>query len=745
MNVRTLLKNFSIVCFGLLFGLTALAAPSPGGGGTPQATYSPDAKVVQGNQPLVQSYPLKITSPSNLPSGTATTITLGVSILSKSNTVPDATVLSFVSLTPASLTFTGPNQTLETTVTVNVPVGAFAGSYAYRLKPTGWPTNITFVDEGATVNALVSPQGGQDSGPPAVTLQTPANGTVYTYYPVTGIPVSVPITFDASVSTGGAPISTLKAYVDGTEVLVTSTGLGTMAASGASTLSLTTPGLYNVRVVATNTSGSSEDEGDFNVVVSAPPPSITVATPLPNATFNFPAGSSGVSVPVSYTATSLYGNITATGATLNGQPITLSLSGVGTSLVATGSVSLQISTPGSHVLQFTATNDYGAATPVVVPFTVTTNDPVPNVSILSPGEGAVFTRTTGDAPTAVNFTFSGGTTFGTVSSVTVAIDGQPVSATVNGLGSASITGSGSVSYSAAGTHNIVVTLSNGYATATDQSSFTVQENAANADLKLTWLPPITYHKTIDGGTVMPVKFTLENQGVFVRDESVLISIYEVFPDGTMGTPVLYPYGGINPNEPDYAINGTEYQLDFTTAAGVHKYRVEVYKPLGSSGNNLKLLGTEHILTKTKSNCGKSDKSSKSDKSCKSNKSDKSDKSSKCDKSGKSNKSDKSTKSDHYGKSDKSGKDYGSGNCGKSGKDSNYGKSDKSGKSGSGYGKSDKSGKSGYGKGNSGGGSNGSGNCNTSSKYGSQNNTGSSSSSKYGSSNSKSSSSSKKKR
>ncbi|MCC6415197.1 MAG: hypothetical protein IT582_04740, partial [Opitutaceae bacterium] len=245
------------------------------------------------------------------------------------------------------------------------------------------------------------------------------------------------------------------------------------------------------------------------------------------------------------------------------------------------------------------------------------------------------------------------------------------------------------------------------------------------NLNLTWLAPIVYHKTIDGGTVMPVKFTLDNNGTFVRDETVLISIYEVFADGSIGQPVVFPYGGTNPDMPDYAINGTVYQIDFKTASGVHKYRVEVYKPLDNTGTNLQLLGTENILTKKAGKSCKSDKSSKSDKSDKSCKSNKSDKGSKGKGDCKSNKSDKSSKS---GKSGYGGKD----NCGKSGKSGSghYGKSDKSGKSGYGnYGKSDKSGKSSSGSkgksdkssksGSYGGGSNQNGNCPPSSSQSSQ--------------------------
>jgi Fe-S cluster assembly protein SufB len=41
---------------------------------------------------------------------------------------------------------------LTVTVSVDVPLGDFAGNYAYRIQPSGWPANLPIVDEGATVH-----------------------------------------------------------------------------------------------------------------------------------------------------------------------------------------------------------------------------------------------------------------------------------------------------------------------------------------------------------------------------------------------------------------------------------------------------------------------------------------------------------------------------------------------------------------------------------------------------------------
>lgn len=659
-------RSALLACVCFLSGMSLVAAPTPGGGGNAATvTYNPDVVIAQGNQPLDQSYPLEIKSPSNLVDGTSVTVALTTSVLYAPTGVDAATALSFLSLSSYSVTFTGPSQKQTITVSVKVPLGNYAGNYAYRIQPTGWPANLSIVDTGCTVNSLVSPPLTQDTSAPAIVLNRP-KGETFTYYPVTGVPVTVPITFDATVGTGGQPITGLQAFVNGTGVTVTSTGIGTLAASGTASIDLTDPGTYAVRVTATNQNGTSEDNGDFSIVVSAPAPTITVSSPAANATYTFPTGGTGVTVPISYTATSQYGNITATDATLNGSPIpALSISGVGTALTATGSVTLNNVAAGTYVLHFTASNSYGDATPVDVPFTVQSVDPIPTATILTPTTGTVITRTEGDPATVVNYTFSGGTNFGSVQSVTVLVDGTAVTpTTVTGIGTTAVAGSGSLSYSAAGTHTITLTVSNGFSTATDTTTFTIDQQTADICAYLTWLPPISLNKTVEGGSVVPIKFRLDCHCQFVRDETVLISIYEIYADGSMSDPVIYPYGAGSPNPSDYAITGPMYHLNYPTADGIHHYRIEVYHPRNAEGTSLQLLGTKDLITKEAGPCvqGQHDDHNWG-----------------CDKSGKD-----------YGSCDKSGKDYGSGD--KSGKD--YGSCDKSGKD---YG--DNSGKS-YDKGSS---------------------------------------------
>ncbi|MCF7760671.1 MAG: hypothetical protein K9M98_09215 [Cephaloticoccus sp.] len=471
-------------------------------------------------------------------------------------------------------------------------------------------------------------------------------GTVYTYFPVTGIPVTVPVVFDGSVGNNGQPITGMTATINNLPVNGILTGEGTLNASFVGSADLTDPGTYVVKVNATNLNGTSEAQTDISVVVNAPPPTITVATPTAGATFNYVNNTPGASVSVSYTAVSAYGNITSTGVSLDGLPLALNLSGVGTATTATGSTSLVL-TQGDYVLEFNAANAFGVATPVAVPIKVRSMEPspvIPTVSIPSPAGGAVFERTEGDPATVVNYSFTGNTTSGVINSVTVTLDGGTVSPSVSGLNTADITGTGSASYSAAGTHTLSVTVSNGQGTATALTSFTVNETPLQVCQNLTWLPPISLNKTVEGGSTVPIKFRLDCHGNFVEDHSTIITIYEIYPDGSFSAPVVYPYGTGSPNPPDYAITGQMYHLNFATAKGTHRYRIEVYHPLNAEGTSLQLLGAKELLTQGKGKSCKSEKTSKSSKSKKDDKSIKSSKGGKDQKSAKNSKSKKSTKS-----------------------------------------------------------------------------------------------------
>lgn len=593
-----ILRSVSAVA-ALAFFLSAARAEIPVPNEPGVVGYNPVVKIAQGNQPYAESYPLQITMPANLTAGVSIPITLVISSLSKPAGVDDATANSYVTLSTTSVVVSQPSQVVSVTVNIAVPLGSAAGGYSWKVTTSGWPASLgSIADNGHTINGLFSAPGAIDTSSPAISLNLPADGTVYTYYPVTGIPVTVPVNFAASVGASGAAISGLSCFINGTPVSYISAGINTLAATGIGSVQLTTAGNYTVSANATNINGTSTATSDISVVISAPPPTINAVTPVNNATYSFVAGGSVV-VPVSFNAVSQYGNVTALSATLNGSPLPVTLAGVGSSTTATGTTSLTVTAAGTYSLVYSAANDYGAAVPVTVNFTVTSVIPVPTVTILTPANGTVFNRVAGSAPTVVNYTYSGGTTYNKVTSVNVTLDGAPVTTTIVGLNTASITGSGSASFSSGGTHTLVVTLSNGGASATASTVFTVKETQPKVCRNLTWLQPISLNKTIQGGDTMPIKFNLTYDGQRVADTNVVIAIYELYSDGTTSHAVLYPYGsGSDANPPDYAINGSkQYQLNFATATGKHSYQIDVYTTVAGSVVTLgsKVLNTSKDL------------------------------------------------------------------------------------------------------------------------------------------------------
>lgn len=590
--MKTFLRRITAVLGAtFVFAGAVQAIPSAG------VQYNPKVKAVQGNQPLKESYPIVITTPNSIAEGSNLTIGYNITILSKPSAVSDATALSFISLSPSTMNVTGPNQSKTVTVTVDVPPGDFAGDYSYLVTTTGWPVGLTVPDAGSTVNARVAPTEVVDESPPTVTLQDPSNGANLVYYPAVG-PLEIPVIFEAVVGDNGATVDSMQAFIGSTPVPFTTTGLNTLDAKATGTATVTAPGIYTISVGATNLHGTGYDSADVTVVVSAPAPSITVASPTSGAQFVYPAGSSSATVPISFTATSVYGNVTSVAATRDGSPITLSSSAPGTTVTSTASLNL---VAGDYTLVFYAASDYGTATPVTIPIKVRTEAPVPDlpvVSILTPTAGQVFSRTEGDAATVINYSFAVNAATGPISAVTVAIDGATQSPTLAGLNSTSVTGSGTISYTAGGAHTLTVTATNPDGSASASTTYTIQQAPATVCRNLFWLPPISLDNTVEGGSTMPIKFTLTCKGSFVRDTEVMIAIYEIFADGSFGDPVIYPYGANgNPNPPDYAINGHHYQLNFDTAKGVHRYRIEVYRPLADG--SFQVLGTKDLLTKGK--------------------------------------------------------------------------------------------------------------------------------------------------
>ncbi len=523
--------------------------------------------------------------------GFALALPLQVISLTRPAGVSEASALSFVTLSTYSLPLPLSGAPQSFSISIHVPAGFSAGDYSYQIKTLNLslPTGFSLVDEGTFINMQIRPAAGSNT-PPTIQITNPANQSNFTYTPANG-PLLIPFNFSAGA--GNSTILTVDADLNNTSVNVTSSGIGTNAATGSGTLSITSGGLFTLRARASNGTQTSSDSVEFNVTVAAAPVTLTPVQPLNNAVYSLTLGQT-VTVPLSATAQSTYGAVTALSATLNGTPVAgFTTTGLN-SLEAAGTGSVGINAPGNYTVVYTATNSSGTVSRTVN-FTVNGITPPPVVTIGQPVVNTVVNRFTGDAPSLVPFTFQATSPYGAIQTVSVTLNSQATAANTTGLQTQNASGTGSFSVSTPGTYTMVVTASNGGAVASASRTFTVVETAPPASYTLTWLPPISTGVAVEGGTTVPVKFTLTNAntGASVSDQNVIIAIYEIFPNGTSSSPVLFPYGTSGPGAPDYAITSGVYQLDYATTNGAHVYKVEVYS---ASSASAVLLGTKQLTT-----------------------------------------------------------------------------------------------------------------------------------------------------
>jgi hypothetical protein len=608
MNSR-LLRPISLL--GLLFGLTTTLLARDEG---PAVAYYPQTENVEGDQPLYHTYELEITSPSNLPAGSNVVIDPVLFVIRKPDGVSDEQALSHVTI--ESLVFTGPTQKQYATVVCDFPVGTVAGEYAFGIRTPGW--GVTANDTFGFINAKVFPP--RPRGLPTVTLNTPLDGSVFTWY-AGGAPVAVPVQFSATAPEA-SPLTSVDADISGTAVTLTDvSGLGTTAAEAGGVFYLAQPGLFTVTARATNDVGTAIDTAEFTVQVVAPPPTVTIEQPAAGSSFTITEGGT-LSVPFAFSGASVYGNLSQLTATINDVPVAFTPSGLGT-LNASGLANLQINAGGTYVLSVSATNPYGTAA-ATGSFTVTVVEPTPpppTVTITSPANGTVINRVAGSPATAVPYTFTAITTAPwTISSVGASLSGSTLSVVTSGLGTATAGGSGTLYVSTPGTYSLVATGTSGGSHAADTVSFTVVETTPPPPTPacgVNWLPSVQLGKVVKGGSTVDIKFELDCNEEWSEDRncdgdpdfypgqrtkskdridySVVIAIYEIFSNGSSSTPQLFPYNP-GPNAPGYTIQGNDmYHLNFVTAKGARRYQVEIYH--NPTGNAPVLLDSRQIRTK----------------------------------------------------------------------------------------------------------------------------------------------------
>lgn len=628
------LKSFARLALFLVAALTAVFARDE----APTVIYKPSLKLIEGDQPLRTSYVLSITSPPNVVVGSTVTMNPVVSVVSAPAGVSNATALSFVSLNPTSVVFTAPNQVKDVTVSLNVPEGTIAGDYIWAIATPGWLPGT--LDTFGFINAKITVP--QTPFPPTVIIGAPLDRSIYTYL-TGGNPLSIPLSFTAT-SPAGSPITSIDADVNGTAVTLTPTGIGSNSVSATGNISLAQAGIFTVRAKATNNAGTSSNTVEITVNLQVPPPIVAILQPTAS---NFTYTGSTLNIPFSFTATSLLGGITSLSATLNGNPVTVTPLGLGL-LLATGSGTLPINAAGTYTLAVTGTSAHGtSSTTKTFSVAAAQTTPPPTVAISQPLDGAVITRVAGSAATSVPFAFTATAGSGAkISSIKGVLNGNTVTVTSTGIGSATASGTGRFLISTPGTYTFVASAVQGTLNGSKSITFTVKETAAPPpECKVNWLPPISLGKVQKGGSEVPIKFTLDcgcnrcdrnndcdrdddhrdrdcddrwDRGHdcddrwdrdrdcdddrdcdYERDTSVVISIYEIYSNGRTSDPEVFTYssrGRCSSRDGTYEIDNGNYHLNFDTSRGTHRYHIDILRtPKGSS--TPQLIGTKEFTTR----------------------------------------------------------------------------------------------------------------------------------------------------
>ena len=399
---------------------------------TPVVGYSPQIKNIQGVLPYSEPYSLSITSPYNQPAA-ASTISFTVDITSGAaipEGVSPATAIGYVTITPAQVTFTGPNQVQTVTVKLALPSNAVPGAYGYKIKTAGWPVDpsLGLTNNGADINASIT-AAAQPLTPPEVVISSPQNDQSFTVN-VGSFPATIPFNF-AATGPGPypSPIDSVTYTVDGAADPITLTqfdGLNTTAVTGSGTMQIATPGQHSVTVSAHNGAGTATTTNTFNIVVNAPPPTVKIDSPADGTPFTYYVGSPALAIPFKFTGKSTASVVRSLSAKLDGQDIIFAASGLNTP-TAVGSTTLSLMAGGTHTLNVVARDDYGNATDAST-FIINVVTPQPTITIDNPDQGQVFSHTTGTPALNIPFTFYTNTTQGfTISSVSATLDGSAIS------------------------------------------------------------------------------------------------------------------------------------------------------------------------------------------------------------------------------------------------------------------------------------------------------------------------------
>lgn len=610
----------------IVLGVTAISsvhAQGSGGGGS--VVYTPEQTNIQGQIPFMQAYVLTVTSPS---SANTVNTSWQVTVNSKPASVSDATALSYLSFSSPGLAFTAGNQQRTVTVTMNVPLGAVAGSYGYQIKAIGWAGNPQ--NFGASINATVTePPAGT---PPSVVIATPDDGAVIPN--VGGFPMTINFSYTASVAGATAtPITSVSAELSsGSAVNFSSvTGLGTLAVAASGTLVVTSPGLHTLTARATNLGGSSTDTNSFTITVLAPPPTVVINTPAPNTAFSYRVGDPATVVEYRFTATSNAGAVRTLVAKVDGAVTAFTPSGIG-SPTATGTIMLPYTTAGAHTLQVTTTDDVGTAT-ADSNFTVNVIAPTPVIDITSPTEGQIFNIPSGQTTTNVAYRFVTTSNNGfVVNSVSANLGTNAVSGiSTTGLGTDTAISTGTLTGLSAGTYTLTATGISAGISVSDAVRFTVRSSVVPPSVVINTPPVGSVYTRVSGGPALQIPLTFTGTsntpgGVITQLRASLGTTQLTVTPTNLNTAVAQGAATMTvSNAGTYTISVTAIDA-YGTASATRNFSVQVVQgkticgdtffdidydgredcgEFGLSGVTVKLFSSTNALlgTKTSDNCG----------------------------------------------------------------------------------------------------------------------------------------------
>jgi len=266
----------------------------------------------------------------------------------------------------------------------------------------------------------------------------------------------------------------------------------------------------------------------------------------------------------------------------------------------------------------------------------------------------------GSPATQVPLAFTANESHGTVTGFSAKLNNVAIALTsTSGLNTGTASGGATLSVTAAGTYTVVVTATGtGGLTSTDTAKFTVKETQPAPQpcaTKVLWLGACALGKVLQGGCSVDVWFQIQqsvtsssgscnddddddhhrfgsysggytgyrgawdddddddghnsndfsygdygrNGGscVLLSDKTVIVSVSEVYSNGTTSSPKNYTYSSTSANSSHYVIDSSKrYKMSFKPSSGSHRYRFEVYY-FAAGSTKPKVIGTSEITTK----------------------------------------------------------------------------------------------------------------------------------------------------